>query len=79
MIRIKPLNIYKPAIKASFEVILTFEEHHYALCRTSFYDEDGVCINSQETLLTKDELDSWGEDDNYLYTLVLAKNGVDLS
>ncbi len=74
-----PKALTKPATKVR---VITTAIHHeqgsvnpeaYAVSTLRYYDEDGNPLGTVIVGFTAEELSTWGDDDNVLLTLALAK------
>jgi hypothetical protein len=75
---IQPLGVSKPAVEAGCKLVaFTFTEGQaYARAHIELLDEDGIIVAQHQVGFTKDELDGWGEDDDFVLNLALTKLGI---
>jgi len=77
---IQPVAIKKPATTLRpLECRITLqypEAESYGQISFGFFDEDNNFVESRNVNFTKAELDGWGEDDAYLFSLATVKLGL---
>lgn len=57
-------------------VTISFSGVPYAKAYVTMLDNTGAVIDSKYVTFTKEELDSWGEDDSTVLSLVVPKLGL---
>lgn len=76
---IQSFTVIKPAVTARMaNVTVNFNPQNYASGMLMLFDEDGKMVTTYNVNFTLEEMNLWGEDDNYVLDLALQKVGIQL-